>query len=516
MYTVLLADDEPLAVEWLKLAVDWQKHGFQVVATCGDGEEAFRYIDGHRPDIVVTDIRMPIKDGLCVIEDTRRSGNESTLFVITSGFSDFEYARQAIRLGVSHYLTKPVIGSEAEQALGRLREELQERAFRQFVHDSARRYRIGEKLAVLLRAGEEGSRGRDPVAQELADLSGQADAWTYMRVETGGMPIEDALRAAEQAACCYPVDIERNAFGLVVGVRGADAQEIERATRALAEKLAAAMKAAGTGRVGIAAGCCVDDLEKIRESYASAAEAGRILFFSRQGIVHYADVRRQTLSADAVMFRTVDEIVRLVADGGPDALETAVRHAYRAFEERLTAPELVRVFETRIVLRCISVYKEFGGDPQDLGLDHDADNRLLHGWNLQDCADKRVRFCLHVQTAVTALREKHTGGTQSKVAEYLRQHYKETHTIKQIADRYFMHPVYLGQSFAQRYGVSILDYVHDFRIEEAKRLLLETDAASGAIATRVGYQAYHHFLRQFVKRTGMKPGDYRHIGETER
>ena len=75
-----------------------------------------------------------------------------------------------------------------------------------------------------------------------------------------------------------------------------------------------------------------------------------------------------------------------------------------------------------------------------------------------------------------------------------------------------MHPVYLGQSFAHKFGVGMLDYVHDLRIEEAKRLLSETDDPAGAISAAVGYQAYHHFLRQFVRRTGMKPGEYRRRG----
>ncbi|CAG5091006.1 Two component transcriptional regulator, AraC family [Thermobacillus xylanilyticus] len=248
-YSVLLVDDEPHALEGLQLMVDWERFGFRVAGTCRDGEEAMLRIRIDPPDLVVTDIRMPVMDGLALIEEAQRAGHRDLLFVIASGYHDFEYAARAVRLGVSHYLTKPVIPSEAEEMLGRLAAELRER--------------------------------------ERADLAS-------------------------------------------------------------------------------------DDIEPPEASHA---------------------------------------------------------------------PE--------------------------------------------------------------------TGGIQAEVAEYLRAHYRRSLTIREIAERFYVHPVYLGQSFARKYGIGILDYVHELRIEEAKRLLESTDMTLGAIAESVGYNAYQYFLKQFERRTGMKPAAYR-------
>src|SRR5690606_18356850 len=98
---------------------------------------------------------------------------------------------------------------------------------------------------------------------------------------------------------------------------------------------------------------------------------------------------------------------------------------------------------------------------------------------------------------------------QAEVAEYLRAHYKETFTIREVAERFYVHPVYLGQSFTRRYGIGILEYVHELRIEDAKRQLGHADASLSAIAESVGYNGYQHFLKHFEKRAGMKPTDYR-------
>lgn len=247
-YNVLLVDDEPHALDGLQLMVGWERLGFRVAGACRDGEEAMRRIRIEPPDLVVTDIRMPVMDGLALIEEARRSGHQDMLFVIASGYHDFEYAARAVRLGVRHYLTKPVIASEAEEMLERLASELRER--------------------------------------------------------------------------------ERTAGG----------------------------------------------------------------------------------------------------SAGPDQ------------------------------------------------------------WDL--LAQER-------------------GGVQAEVAEYLRAHYRQSLTIRGIAERFHVHPVYLGQSFARKYGIGIVDFVHELRIAEARRLLEGTDMTLAAIAETVGYNVYQHFLKQFERRTGMKPAAYR-------
>jgi two-component system response regulator YesN len=175
----------------------------------------------------------------------------------------------------------------------------------------------------------------------------------------------------------------------------------------------------------------------------------------------------------------------------------------------MTLPELVGIFRTQVVLRCASVYRELGGDPGELIKEAGLADGIPQGRYLQDASDSLSRFCRMCQSATAGLRERITGGTPAKVADFLRQNYMASYTIKEIAERFYINPVYLGQAFSRKYGVGILDYIHDLRIEEAKRLLRETDEASCTIAESLGYRGYQHFLKQFERRLGMKPADYR-------
>jgi two-component system response regulator YesN len=515
MYKVLLVDDEPYAIEGLELLIDWEKYGFRIGGACVDGEEAIRHISREPPDLVVTDIRMPVLDGFELIENTRRMGNDSTQFVITSGYDDFEYARRAMRLGVRHYLTKPIISAEADEMLAQLQKEFRERELRRLIRDSADRYHVRHALSVLLFGGEESE--RQEALRTLSHWAGQASVWTYLHIgtdaESSAQAREAAQRIADESGCRCLVDYDRDAFGLVVGRDdpGAGGPDSDGGIRAFAERLLLAMREASSGWIGIAVGCSVGRLDDLSLSFSAAAEAERFLFFGGENIVYYADIRGKTLTCDPGALKLADAIVDTMENGDPDSLSEAIREAFRTFEAKMTLPELIDIFSTQVVLRCALTVKEFGGDPDRLLKESGMGAIAGQGRHLRETAEQLTRFCLACQMAVSRLRERQTGGTQAQVADFLRRNYKETFTIKEIADRFYMNPVYLGQSFSRKYGMGILDFVHDLRIEEAKRLLRETDAASGAIAENVGYRVYQHFLKQFEKRLGMKPADYRRL-----
>jgi YesN/AraC family two-component response regulator len=116
MYKVVIIDDEPIIVEGLMRVVPWETFNCSVAATAGDGDEGTRAIREHRPDILITDIRMPNIDGLAMLSGIRSEFPDMQVTVLT-GYRDFAYAQEAIRLGVTRFLVKPSKMSEIEEAL---------------------------------------------------------------------------------------------------------------------------------------------------------------------------------------------------------------------------------------------------------------------------------------------------------------------------------------------------------------------------------------------------------------
>ena len=139
-YRVLLVDDEEEIREGIRRRIDWAGLGFQLAGTAGNGVDALELAEQLRPDVVLTDIKMPYMDGLELCRRLKPLLPAAKL-VVFSGFDEFEYARQAIGMNVSEYILKPINAPELSGVLGRLREQLDgERMERRDIEALRRRY----------------------------------------------------------------------------------------------------------------------------------------------------------------------------------------------------------------------------------------------------------------------------------------------------------------------------------------------------------------------------------------
>lgn len=123
MYKVMIVDDEPIIVEGLSRSIAWDKWNCKIVATAHDGLEGKKLIEKYRPDIIFMDINMPEMDGLSMIAAINSQFPDLQVCVLT-GFRDFEYAREAIRLGVTRFLLKPSNMDELEESIGTMCDNL--------------------------------------------------------------------------------------------------------------------------------------------------------------------------------------------------------------------------------------------------------------------------------------------------------------------------------------------------------------------------------------------------------
>ncbi len=138
MYRVIIVDDEKLIRSSIEKRINWEKLGLSIAGMAGNGYEALELITAQKPDIVLVDIRMPLMDGLSLIKETYRRGYENIHFVIISGYNDFSYARQAIKLGVSDYIQKPVEEKELESTLQQIIQKIERLEKLPATHTSSR------------------------------------------------------------------------------------------------------------------------------------------------------------------------------------------------------------------------------------------------------------------------------------------------------------------------------------------------------------------------------------------
>jgi len=126
MYSVVLIDDEEVILKGLRSVVDWEKYNCKIVGQADDGIEGIKLIEKVNPDIIFTDICMPNMDGLDMLERIKTQLKNKEVTVMT-GYGDIEYARQAIKFGITRYLLKPSQLEEIEEALTCMKENLDDR-----------------------------------------------------------------------------------------------------------------------------------------------------------------------------------------------------------------------------------------------------------------------------------------------------------------------------------------------------------------------------------------------------
>ncbi|HYE11086.1 MAG TPA: response regulator, partial [Patescibacteria group bacterium] len=111
MYKVLIVDDEVLVRVGLKTTIDWEANGFTVVAEASNGEQGYEQYKKHMPDVIITDIKMPKRDGLWLVEEVRKENRNAKILVLTC-YDEFSFARKALKLGADDYILKSEVEDE--------------------------------------------------------------------------------------------------------------------------------------------------------------------------------------------------------------------------------------------------------------------------------------------------------------------------------------------------------------------------------------------------------------------
>lgn len=365
MYKVIVADDEPFMLEGWRTMIDWRACGYELCGTATDGEEALALFNSVEPDLVVTDIQMPVMDGLGLIHTLREDLAYTSKIVIVTGYSDFNYAKQAIRYQVDQYVLKPLVPEEIHQILMEMIEPLDKR--RDELKQQDRALFTDEAYKESL---------RDQRITEAYDLE------QLMKVS------KDILALIEAGDTC----------GMDTAVSG---------------------------------------LLQMNEK-------------------------------KEVSMEWIHHVIRYI-------------HG-----------ELLRKYGKREDCREILCEKEW----------HETAS-----WSSGILQELCVR--MSEQLSESDLTKSGTGGIVEEAVHELKQHYRTKVKLQDVANRIHVNSAYLGQQFKREMGVSFSDYVHQLRVEEARKLLRRTNMKITDIACKLGYHDAEYFTQKFRAHTGELPSVYK-------
>ncbi|MFC5648220.1 response regulator [Paenibacillus solisilvae] len=524
---VMIVEDEPLLREGLIRKIDWSQLDLQLAGEASDGLEAISQLEQYKPDIILTDVRMPGMDGLQFISKVHAS-LPHTKFVIISGYNEFEYVREAMQYNVKDYLLKPVDRDKLHTLLSSLCRQLRDEKQAAAEHSKL------SKLEQLMRQSDLEAADfqfTHLLTEQGADFRrhlltlGESTYWTAASIQITPQLNNARFKESDHALARFAVlnlihdtplsnKIKSVAFKhayhpeeIVWFLGCRSLPELHQMAEELEETLVWSAEHLGLC-VSIGIGSPKQEQSKLRISYLEARHhlKNRLLFGdgrvyaddccgnARQGYPLLTEQAQKALSSMLVE-RNYKEFIQ---------------YAQRLFQDLANGPtpryEQLEYLYTEIIhlLRRHTAKKGIHLSPED---------ELKTLVNLEDMKSwNDIIPILEQQLSMLDRKEDRSPSCDDiihSVQQYVEQHFAENLSLQWVTDSYYIHPNYFSKRFKQVVGISFNDYVTRVRMERSKELLAATTMKIARISQLVGYEDQNYFCNVFKKATGISPSAYR-------
>lgn len=526
VYTVLLVDDEEDVIQVIQKKINWEGLGFSVIGFANNGAKAFEMVEEFQPDVVMTDIKMPYMDGL-ELSNRIKAEYPMTKILLFTGFDEFEYAREAVHLEVEEYILKPVNSVELTNVFTQLKIKLdQEISEKQNVEILQKYYMESLPLlqANFYSSLVEGRIPEEELHRYLSDyqISLEGPYYCCLVVHTSASqgpkdmhPLLLSTSVEKQArerlgerwrAKCFPY-----LGNTVLLSQLSDENEISELTDECdrfcryVHHMIGAVVTVGIGQV------CKEILD-LAQSYSAAREAVsyRVLYGTSRAINMKEIVPRRMEKSDMDKDGELSNLFKRIRIGSKeDIIEAVDEYLNRAsFSEKSLQQYQIDTMELISALYRFSANHEI--EPEAFS----KDLRGMYG-SLLDLEQTELRqwlieIGLSLREGLICARSQSSHSFIEKAKEYVNQNYgDEELSLDSVCQVLGVSNSYFSTIFKKKTGNSFIGYLTDYRMDQASRLLIETNEKSYIIAKQVGYSDPNYFSYVFKKRFGVSPSRYR-------
>lgn len=532
MINVFLAEDEKIIRDGIRRRIDWEGNGLCLAGEAGDWERAYEEILLVKPDILITDVTMPFRDGLELSEMVKRELPDIKIIII-SGFDQFIFASRALKIGVTDYLMKPVDAKKLLVTLLRAKQEVEEeqsqkrylQLLKQQMSEKEKMRRevfLGELILGKCRSGEILSKSRE-LHMDLSAKAYNLILFQYWRENRGQRsPVQDQqvedglLKLWENHKEALAFD--RGMEGGAVLWKGMGESGSDRHIDSLVKELEGVFDSVQGIRYYISVGKEVRGLGSISECYHEANKAFAGRFFSPSGCADHVCPKGET--AVRGRFSQEYDITKVDKERIQDFLRNGSRLEVEAFIEeyciRMGIKNLQSFLFRQYVLMASSLgaicfVQKAGGDTVKLE-DRFTDTECIAGSAATIELTKKYLFglldrCIEIRDGV---KERGDQALLERGKEYMEEHYGDTDiSLNKVASHVNVSPNHFSRLFSQQEKKTFVEYLTDIRMRHAREMLRCTGLKATEISRRLGYKDPHYFYYLFKKTVGCTPGDYR-------
>ncbi|MCM3728775.1 response regulator [Neobacillus cucumis] len=491
MLKAVIFDDEYIVLQGLQMMIDWSKYGIELVGTASNGKDALTLFNECHPDIVFSDIRMPVMDGLQVIEKILLIAPE-TICIVFSGFNEFEYVKKALKLGVADYLEKPITIPMIEDAIKRIIEKINFQKSISSIQskwEDSRAELLEKATLDLLLLGEEAiPKWRDSFGYE-AD---QVVCVTVLAHSSRNFILQNHLS--------YKVVQVRNGTEqlLVVFHFQNEMEDLWGQLLSQPEQMGIAL---GSGRTY--------KLAEAKKSYKEALQALRYgQFMAEAGWTRFEDIgENPQISTD--LSEQEQAVIFNMRTGDKEGLLKQLDFFIQQLEGQRCNPDVTEREILKIIYLGMEVAKEAREDVVKINGDNFLPNVEIRSLNTKEEMYSWFRAQMEkILDWSLIVRQQLKHGAVEKACKYMKENYFRDLTLQEVSEYVGMNSTYFSLLFKDEMKHSYIKYLTQIRLEQAKKLLRDGHKV-GEVSQKVGYHSYRHFSELFKKYVGVNPGKYR-------
>lgn len=532
MIKVFLAEDEFIVREGIKKNIDWASHGYDFCGEASDGELALPMIRKLSPDIVITDIKMPFMDGLELSRLIRKEFPWIEI-IILSGYEEFEYAKEGIKIGVAQYLTKPITGEEllaevdavAKRIVARKEEEaLKEQFEREMAENDKKDQRElfhnivsgGYSTTDLLAMAEKLDIDLFAMWYSIVLLYAKSDNHEIDEYSNSSVDISKRIKEIIDENGCLLFD--RNLEGAAIVFKADSVEELISKQETVISSIEAVLSEYSQVRYFGGIGQPVNRLSSIRSSFEDAryAMAHRYFvtdnrFISGEDAINVSSSNTDdNLNMKEIDAKRIDRrnLVKFFKTGSVDEAPFFLSEFLKSAGDNAIKSGIFRQYIAMDAYFCaITFVEELGKSRNDIDIP-EVDTDILAS------VDSTIKYMQNIFEKVIGVRESIANSRYSEIVEaairYIEDNYSDDElSLNMLASHVNVSPNHLSTIFSQQTGQTFIKYLTEYRMEKAKELLKCTNMRSSEISEEVGYKDPHYFSYMFKKSVGMTPTKYR-------
>ena len=529
MYKVLIVDDEVLVRVGIKSTIDWESLGFTIVAEASNGEQAYEAYRLHKPQVILTDIRMPKKDGLWLTKKIRQEDAKAKILILTC-YNDFAYAREALKNGADDYILK----SEAEdeeliKAMSGVKKRLdsamseQERYYylkdqidtnivtlKEKLLDGFLRFEDFSDEKLLSRCSELGfvleesqfalmMLFRDD-AERKTDFSDQE--WQHMN----NAILNIASGIVEECKISFLAKENNNEFIFLLSKKDMD----EGMLQEVVESIRGSISQYFDVPLSVALSAPFGDIREVSGGYQELClKADQLFYTDESSIISVSEITLQNINIFKIKKGYGQLLINYMDEEDEEKAIDIVSRTEIIFRENTANVMEVKLFYSNLISNIFERYCHCfteGDETRDYTYYH---SRIMTAAKMKSIVSLMKEIIFAVVRNIKKYRLDNSNYIIKKALDYIEKNYHKEVSLKHLSEYLNLSKHYVCYLFKKETGDNISLYVNKFRIEKAKHLVLESDCKIKEIYDRLGFSDQQYFSKTFKRITGMTVMQYR-------